>query len=394
MPRKKLEAKAIGSLPAVGGRRTDYADTVRRGLVLRVSPSGVRTWVLLYRAGGRVRRYRLGWWPETSLAAARARARAARGAVDAGRDPQADRVAERQAEELARRGGLTMGVVLERFREYVKRTASPSVIYQWPRIIDRELMPLLGRLSPADPALRARVIEAAERVHARGAHALANRVLQVARRAWRWGVQRAIIPITAPYPFLALAPLHDERPRTRYYTPAEIKALWAAMDQLERPRERDFGRLLWWTAARSIEVGTMRFDEVDHETGAWVKTATKNRQPLVLRLPRQARELVEARRAAGPGPYVLQGRTGWMKFACRQRLAANLREAVPDYRNHDVRRTVRTGLAELGVRFEVAEMVLGHVQGRIAETYNRHLYQDEIADALQRWADQLDKITG
>lgn len=135
----------------------------------------------------------------------------------------------------------------------------------------------------------------------------------------------------------------------------------------------------------------MRFEEV--EAGRWIKRETKTREPLVITLPWQARELVRARRVELGSGYVLPGRKAGMLYACRQRLAARLREVVPDYRHHDVRRTVRTGLAELGVRFEVAEMILGHSRGGITETYDRHRYQGEIAEALQAWADRLEAVT-
>jgi hypothetical protein len=53
---------------------------------------------------------------------------------------------------------------------------------------------------------------------------------------------------------------------------------------------------------------------------------------------------------------------------------------------------VRTNLAEMGVGKEVAEAILNHVQDKMSETYNRHRYQSQMDEALQRWADRLDQI--
>jgi integrase len=53
---------------------------------------------------------------------------------------------------------------------------------------------------------------------------------------------------------------------------------------------------------------------------------------------------------------------------------------------HDVRRTVRSGLAKIGIRPDVAERVIGHHRASTVEAiYDRHSYRAEIAAALGRW---------
>lgn len=61
---------------------------------------------------------------------------------------------------------------------------------------------------------------------------------------------------------------------------------------------------------------------------------------------------------------------------------------------HDLRRTLRTRLAELGVNDLVAERVLGHkLQGMMA-VYNRHSYDVEKRQALTQWEQRLKEIVG
>lgn len=61
---------------------------------------------------------------------------------------------------------------------------------------------------------------------------------------------------------------------------------------------------------------------------------------------------------------------------------------------HDLRRTLRTRLAELGVSDIVAERVLGHkLQGLLA-LYNHYPYTDEMRDALEKWNRKLQLLTG
>ena len=61
---------------------------------------------------------------------------------------------------------------------------------------------------------------------------------------------------------------------------------------------------------------------------------------------------------------------------------------------HDLRRTLRTKLAELGVNDIVAERVLGHkLQGMMA-IYNQHHYDTEKRQALSLWEQRIKEIIG
>jgi len=59
---------------------------------------------------------------------------------------------------------------------------------------------------------------------------------------------------------------------------------------------------------------------------------------------------------------------------------------------HDLRRVVRSNLAALGVAENVCEMALGHDKRGLARIYNQHRYENEIRDALERWAARLREI--
>ena len=56
---------------------------------------------------------------------------------------------------------------------------------------------------------------------------------------------------------------------------------------------------------------------------------------------------------------------------------------------HDLRRTVRTGLGELGVQPHIAEAVINHVPPKLIRTYDRNTYAAEKRDALDKWAAHL-----
>ena len=53
---------------------------------------------------------------------------------------------------------------------------------------------------------------------------------------------------------------------------------------------------------------------------------------------------------------------------------------------HDLRRTMRTGLASIeGIAHDVAERVIAHAQSTISQTYNLHDYRVKKRHALEMW---------
>ena len=61
---------------------------------------------------------------------------------------------------------------------------------------------------------------------------------------------------------------------------------------------------------------------------------------------------------------------------------------IADWRIHDLRRTMATGLEKLQIPLQVVEAALGHTSGSkggIVGVYQRHTYADEKRAALQAW---------
>jgi len=52
---------------------------------------------------------------------------------------------------------------------------------------------------------------------------------------------------------------------------------------------------------------------------------------------------------------------------------------------HDIRRSVATGMAEMGIPGEHIEQLLGHSMEKLKRTYNKHTYAAEVREAMLRW---------
>jgi integrase len=70
-------------------------------------------------------------------------------------------------------------------------------------------------------------------------------------------------------------------------------------------------------------------------------------------------------------------------------------EPMPDWTLHDLRRTLATGLADLGVLPHVTEKILTHnpkALSGVAGIYNRHEYLAERKAAIEAWDQRLNSI--
>src|SRR6185312_10304174 len=79
----------------------------------------------------------------------------------------------------------------------------------------------------------------------------------------------------------------------------------------------------------------------------------------------------------------------------KDRLDAAFGPDAEDWRIHDLRRTVATNMAMLRIQPQVIEAVLNHKSGivsGVAAIYNRHAYQDEKREALEKWSEKLSQI--
>ena len=81
-----------------------------------------------------------------------------------------------------------------------------------------------------------------------------------------------------------------------------------------------------------------------------------------------------------------------LKALARRRGEDHQAVDLPGWVNHDLRRVVRSGLAQLRIPHNVAEAVLAHRPPGIVGTYNLHEYEDEKVEALEKWAQHLNSI--
>src|SRR5262249_48161635 len=77
------------------------------------------------------------------------------------------------------------------------------------------------------------------------------------------------------------------------------------------------------------------------------------------------------------------------------RAAAGIKHPMPDWDlSRDVRRTVKTRLAELKVPAEIRDLIMGHARQGMDAVYDHSERRAEKRTALNKWAKKLAEIVG
>lgn len=100
MPKSSFTVRWIDSVNLPEKGQVDYFDERTSGLGLRVSVAGRKSWFVMYRHVGRLRRYTLGTYPALGLSDARDKARELLYEAAIGNDPATEKQVNRGAPTL------------------------------------------------------------------------------------------------------------------------------------------------------------------------------------------------------------------------------------------------------------------------------------------------------
>lgn len=376
--------------------RYDVTDPGRRGLQVRVYPTGQRTFQFRYQYNGTVRRLTLGPYPLVSLAEAHFAHTEAQKLLLQGKDPASVQLSARQAERSA---GTVADLAEEFMQRYVlKERKRPDQVQQ---MLDRNVLPYWKHRKAKD--IRPRdVTLLLDKIVDRGARVTANRVGSVVSQMFKFGVQRGLLEGS---PCVALQrPGGAEQSRDRNLNEDEVHTVWTKLTDASMTEITKLAlRLLLVTAQRRGELAKARWSEVDVENRVWTipPDNAKNGKQHVVPLSAFAIELLQE----------LQARTGYSEWlfpspkesrgpVIDRSLSRAVRNnekyfEIAHFTPHDLRRTAASMMTMLGIPRLHVSKVLNHTEDSITAVYDRHDYFEEKRTALVTWANHLaDVISG
>ena len=371
--------------------RSEIADADTKGLYLVVQPSGVKSFAVRYRHREKTVKYTLGRYPKITLLEARQAAREIISLVERGLDPK-DVKTTPERFEIA-------------FQEFLERHVSQNRSkYEVKRQLKHDLLPAFEGMLITDITKRD-IIKVLDKAVDRGANVMANRLLSTLRKFFSWALARDLV---TDNPCKTLEQPSKEHPRDRVLNHQEIKLFWNSVEYLSdnndptKAYERYF-KFLLLCGQRRTEVAEMRWEEVDQNTwhlpAARSKNAKSHSVPLTEYMLRiigpKSNETGFVFSLTGKHPINNIGRvTSRLKTIMEQEASGKY---VADWKPHDLRRTVASEMARLGIYQEVLERLQNRSGGKLgglAGVYNRYDYESEKRDALTKWSSEVQIIVG
>jgi integrase len=356
------------------------------GFGLRIRESGSQSWIFQYKIGAKTRRLVIGQAAAIKVAKAREIAGDLHAKVRLGGDPAAERRVKIE------RNAHTFGALAQRYLDQQKTELRASSYREIARHLEQHAAPLHGL--PVDTIDQRTIANRLSRIEKISGAVTANRVRATMSAMFGWGMREGL----ALHNPVANTNKRDERPRERVLNDTELRLVWTALG------DNQYGaiiRLLILTGQRVNEIAGLRWSEVDFNRGviSLPGERTKNGRPHDIPMADTARSLLEAPPKIAGRDFVF-GKPGAGPFSglsrCKEALDKRIAELngspLPDWVHHDLRRSVATGMADIGIQPHIVEAVLNHVSGHkggIAGIYNRAQYSAEKAQSLARWDEHV-----
>ncbi|MFC0228752.1 tyrosine-type recombinase/integrase [Serratia aquatilis] len=278
--------------------------------------------------------------------------------------------------------------------------------YATRRTLTKDVVDKIGQ-SPAQEVTRKDVVDLVMAVVQRGANVLAGIILRELCAAYEFALGLGKLDENFANPaLLAKASLTQARvkltstPGKRVLSDKELAQFltWLPISYYPSNIKNVF-QLTLLTGCRTGEICVLAWDNVDFKKGTIHLRETKTGSERHVQLSKQAIDFLESLRTSSSTYHLFASRgrnkpitQHFLNEASNRLRNLGLMLDIPHWTPHDLRRTVRTGLAKLGCPSEVAEAVLGHSRKGIEGTYNLHTYEAECKVWLQKWADYLDTL--
>ncbi len=373
---KTLSNRAVAKLKVE--KDTVFWDGELTGFGVRVYPTGSKVYIAQARGPEGPKRVAVGRHGVINADEARKRAAHIIARVKAGE--------EAVPEPLIRKAGPTVNEVCARYlAEYVAVRCKPATAALYRSVIDRHVLPALGR-APIAALSRAQVAEIHESLYE--TPAVANMALRTLSAMYEQAAGWGMAPDGLSNPCRSIMK-YPERRRERFLTDSEFTRLGRTLEEAEAAGDASAVaaiRLLALTGCRRSEILKLRREDVALEAGE-LRLPDSKTGARAVPLPPQAVELLANLLRAHDGPWVIPGRKPGTQLANIDEAWRLIRDraGLGGVRIHDLRHSYASRALALGESLPVIGKLLGHSRMETTARY-AHLARDSAQEAAERVA--------
>lgn len=380
MPEKvKLTKRAIDAITPPDQPNTfkQVWDKEIPGFGLRITHSGIKSYILNYRLKGRQRKYTIGRHGDLTADQARQEALRLRSLVTSGTDPQAEKHIESQTPSLAK--------FSEEYISHIKTTKKT-----WKNDeakLKTRILPNWGKMR-LDTITTRQIETLHNSIKTERTPATANRHLAMIKRMFSLAIQWGYVE-SNPAQHVKLFKENNER--TAWLAADQISAMLQACQDYPDPYIATLFPFLLYTGARSGEALNAKWKNIDLDRTMWHIPEAKSGKGRFVPLAPQAVELLRHLTQQEDNPYVFCGHVKGQALINvakpwkRIRAAAKLPE---DFRIHDLRHTFASWGVSNGIDLYHIQTLLGHASSQMTQRYS-HLAEDGIKASVQHISDKM-----
>jgi len=423
----------------------EYSRREKGGFGVRVYPTGRKTFFYLYRVDGQRRLLNLGEYYDPKrkgeVKGYRLTLQEARDFYDServkvkdlkngratGPDPVELRKQQSVRRKIAQFESKRIPTVAKFIEEYIEGHAKIKK-RSWrtdEKALKKDILPVWGPLKITD-IKRRDIRPILDAMVKRGAPVQANRLLAYVRKMFSYAVSRDVIEIN---PFLRMETPSNENSRERYLSADEIMLFWNNLDATDAmPEIKRALRLILVTGQRPGEVMGLHRLEIEGRWWTLPKERSKNREANRIYLTDMALELIgDAKEYIFESPRKRRGEKDvsdkiashpFDPLVATKSIKRNLAVPITDdngkplftddgkpavknilgvapFTPHDLRRTVSTHMAEIGIDEQTIDRIQNHVTNRkrgVTHVYVRYTYDKEKQAAMEAWERKLKSI--
>lgn len=373
------------------------------GLLVNANGSGLCSWRFLRkRRDGRIFRKTFGTTATFDIIEARAWARSFNAIIERGGDPGIVLADAKAANDAKRaRQAMTLRVAWELYLSTLEREGNHVLkTLEMKRCrFRKDVLPTIGDkpLSEIEHDDLWQIVEAKKNA---GFASASNHLVPDIKVFFKWCITygRTATGLRRN-PAVDLIKLSRDRSRRRTFSLLELRLFVRALASCEDPFAKRLFSLLLLSGQRIGNVLRAQPIQWCDELDAWEIERTKNDEPNVVPLSRWGRALFGAGNeswvfpsARGDGPRLGHIVVLYRDIRARMQSLAPEAYEVKAWTPHDLRRVIRTHMARLRVRREIAERVIAHKPSGVEAIYDRYEYLDEKRDALSLWEHELVRI--
>ena len=384
----KITKSAVDKLsPPKDRDQLFYRDEQLKGFAVRITTSGVKSFVVEKLINGKVKRITLGRYGELTVEQARKEAQKLLGKIATGIDP----IAEKKAKKAS---AVTLDEV---FHDYLKarKELKPKTLYDYNNLMRVAFSEWKNK--PLLSITKDKVVKYHERLGKERGTAYANQAMRVLRALFNFAagqyedsLGRSLVTENPVKRLSQTRAWYRIERRQTFIKSHELATWYIAVKNLGNETLRDYLLFILFTGLRRQEAAKLTWEQVDLKSKTFKIIDTKNRESHTLPLPDYLFELLINRRQYSMSDYVFPG-TGESGYIIepRKQMAKVIEATGIQFTVHDLRRTFITIAESLDIAAYALKRLLNHkMNGDVTAGYIM-LDVERLRKPMQIIADHL-----